>query len=299
MYFQDDEGSILSAWHDIPLFGEDNTYNMVVEIPRFSNAKFEIHRDDLLNPIKQDIKNGTPRFIANIFPWHGHVCNYGAFPQTWENPYKEDPWTGQKGDRDPIDVCEVGPMPIPTGSVVEVRVLGILGLIDSGETDWKVIVMNKKAADLKNITNMDDLEKLYPKLAESVVKFYTIYKMPFGGVENKFAFNGEIKDPTFADEVILFTHGHWKELVMNTTFIGPINCRNTGVKASPCLIDQEIAEQEIKSYPEEGKPATIPKKVNEWKFVNLLEKQAKCEDSSSSEEDDSEESNELLIVNDE
>ena len=47
------------------------------------------------------------RYLANIFPWHGHVCNYGALPQTWENPFHQDTWTGHRGDRDPIDVCEV------------------------------------------------------------------------------------------------------------------------------------------------------------------------------------------------
>ena len=47
------------------------------------------------------------RYLANIFPWHGHVCNYGALPQTWENPFHQDTWTGLRGDRDPIDVCEV------------------------------------------------------------------------------------------------------------------------------------------------------------------------------------------------
>ncbi len=35
------------------------------------------------------------RYISNIYPLHGHFCNYGAFPQTWEDPFKQDPWTGQ------------------------------------------------------------------------------------------------------------------------------------------------------------------------------------------------------------
>ena len=31
------------------------TFNMVVEIPRFSQAKFEINREWPLNPIRQDV----------------------------------------------------------------------------------------------------------------------------------------------------------------------------------------------------------------------------------------------------
>merc|ERR1711881_702769 len=60
--------------------------NMVVEIPRWTNAKQEISKADLLNPIKQDIKKGKLRFVRNCFPHKGYLWNYGAFPQTWEDP---------------------------------------------------------------------------------------------------------------------------------------------------------------------------------------------------------------------
>ena len=95
---------------------------MIVEIPRFSQAKFEIHREHMMNPIVQDKEDNQLRYIPNVFPWHGHVCNYGAFPQTWENPFHEDEWTGLKGDKDPIDVCEVGTKPVATGTVLPVKV---------------------------------------------------------------------------------------------------------------------------------------------------------------------------------
>lgn len=34
-----------------------------------------------LNFIKQDEKKGKMRFVGNIFPHHGYIWNYGAFPQ--------------------------------------------------------------------------------------------------------------------------------------------------------------------------------------------------------------------------
>ena len=54
---EEEQGRILSAWHDVPLFTDHSnlTYNMIVEIPRFSQAKFEISRARKLNPIVQDI----------------------------------------------------------------------------------------------------------------------------------------------------------------------------------------------------------------------------------------------------
>jgi len=54
VYFKDnDTGNVVSPFHDIPLKNGDN-YNMVVEIPRWSNAKMEIATKEVLNPIKQD-----------------------------------------------------------------------------------------------------------------------------------------------------------------------------------------------------------------------------------------------------
>lgn len=43
-----------------------------------------------------------------MFPHRGYIWNYGAFPQTWENPEVLDEHTGCKGDNDPLDVLEIG-----------------------------------------------------------------------------------------------------------------------------------------------------------------------------------------------
>ena len=54
---------------------------MVVEVPRWLNAKMEIATKDPLNPIKQDVKKGKLRYVANLFPYKGYIWNYGAIPQ--------------------------------------------------------------------------------------------------------------------------------------------------------------------------------------------------------------------------
>ena len=65
------------------------------------------------------------------------MFNYGFFPQTWEDPDHLDPDTQCRGDNDPLDVVEVGVRQMKTGEVQPVKVLGVLGMIDDGETDWK------------------------------------------------------------------------------------------------------------------------------------------------------------------
>lgn len=41
---ENEAGTFISPLHDIPLYGDSNkqTYNMVVEVPRWTNAKMEV-----------------------------------------------------------------------------------------------------------------------------------------------------------------------------------------------------------------------------------------------------------------
>jgi len=81
--FIEQNGSVVSPFHDIPLFADQNQgiFNMIVEVPRWTNAKMEISKEEPFNPIKQDIKRGKLRYVRNCFPHHGYIWNYGAFPQ--------------------------------------------------------------------------------------------------------------------------------------------------------------------------------------------------------------------------
>ncbi|ELK32383.1 GTP-binding protein SAR1a [Myotis davidii] len=105
---ENEKGQYISPFHDIPIYADKDVFNMVVEVPRWSNAKMEIATKDPLNPIKQDVKKGKLRYVANVFPYKGYIWNYGAIPQTWEDPGHNDKHTGCCGDNDPIDVCEIG-----------------------------------------------------------------------------------------------------------------------------------------------------------------------------------------------
>jgi inorganic pyrophosphatase len=51
--YYENAGSPISSWHDIPLYAneEQTVLNMVVEIPRWTNAKFEVTVPSLLGYI--------------------------------------------------------------------------------------------------------------------------------------------------------------------------------------------------------------------------------------------------------
>ena len=48
---------------------------------KLSTPLLQINLKEVLNPIKQDIKKGKLRYVANCFPHHGYIWNYGAIPQ--------------------------------------------------------------------------------------------------------------------------------------------------------------------------------------------------------------------------
>lgn len=127
VFFQEESGQAISPFHDIPMFADSDkkVYNMVVEVPRWTNAKMEIATGEPLNPIKQDQKNNKLRFVKNPFPHHGYIWNYGAIPQTWEDPGKIDHNTNAKGDNDPIDICEIGHRVARRGDVIQVSAISI------------------------------------------------------------------------------------------------------------------------------------------------------------------------------
>lgn len=269
IYFTDQNGNAISPFHDIPLRANESTnvYNMIVEIPRWTNAKMEISRSETLNPIKQDVKNGQLRYVANSFPYHGYIWNYGAFPQTWEYPGHIDSSTGSKGDNDPIDVIEIGTRLAKRGEILRVKILGIIALIDEDETDWKVIVIDINDPKAKQVNEIDDVEKFFPGLLRATVEWFKIYKIPDGKPANKFAFDGHAQNSAFATEIVNETHHFWQSLIKKEITSDEISCKNTFVTHSPFLISQENANRVIAIANNDGSAETVPDSANFWHYV--------------------------------
>lgn len=284
IYFKTSEGKYISPFHDIPLTAvthEDSDvpakktkknedeilYNMVVEVPRWSNAKMEIATKEPLNPIKQDVKKGKLRYVANIFPHKGYIWNYGALPQTWEDPNHKDKATNCCGDNDPIDVCDIGTQVCAPGQVIQVKVLGILAMIDEGETDWKVIAINAKDPDAKILNSLEDVRKSRPGHLEATVDWFRKYKVPEGKPENQFGLNGEFQDKDFAVEIIKSTHEHWRALVQKQTNAGGIECKNISCCESPFKCSADEAQDVVWAAPVFGSAHPVSSDVDKWHFV--------------------------------
>ncbi len=269
--YLESEGKVSSFWHDIPLINthfstpeNGNVFNMVVEIPRFSNAKLEISKELKFNPIVQDTKKGKLRFVKNLFPYHGYLHNYGALPQTWENPYKLNSYTNLKGDNDPLDVCEIGSIVGTVGEIKAVKLLGTIALIDEGETDWKLIAIDINDPIASNVNNLDDVESHFPGLLDATRIWFRDYKKPDGKPANEFAFDAKYLGKDDAHKIVEECYESWKTLFGEDM--------QEGIELSNSTLDK--TNEHIKDNFEVGKfvyspssGAKIDRSVDKWHFV--------------------------------
>jgi len=266
--FIEQDGAVVSPFHDIPLFADqsNNVLNMIVEIPRWTNAKMEITKDESFNPIKQDTKRGKLRYVRNCFPHHGYIWNYGAFPQTWEDPSHTHTETKAKGDCDPLDVCEIGEQIGQVGQIKQVKVLGIMALLDEGETDWKVIVVDVNDPLASRLNDIEDVERHLPGLIRATNEWFRIYKIPDGKPENNFAFAGEARNKRYATEIIHECHEAWRRLVNGEspakTANYEISINNVSVLNSPGLVQKTDAAYANLPPDSRKPPAPVDPSVN-------------------------------------
>ncbi|CAE7812986.1 PPA6 [Symbiodinium sp. CCMP2592] len=210
------DGHRLSPWHDVPLRNSDESYNFICEIPKWTRKKYEIATGEIMNPIKQDVKNG----VLRDYKWGDMLFNYGAFPQTWEDPKHISTDTGCPGDNDPIDVIELGARQRSVGSIVRVKILGILAMIDDDETDWKVLTIALDDDKAPIVHDLNDVEAHWPGALRSLTDWLRMYKTAEGKKENKFGFAGKPQSAEFAKQVVEETHQAWKKLLVDASAKG-------------------------------------------------------------------------------
>lgn len=214
--FKGEDGSAISPWHDIPLVADESSasYNMVVEIPKMTKPKMEVATKEASNPIAQDEKKGKLR------DYHGPIFwNYGCLPQTWEDPNVKHPELQCFGDDDPIDVVEIGSAALTMGSVVPVKPLGVLAMIDDGELDWKVLAVSTNDPLAKEY---DDVSDVPEQVKAGIREWFRWYKTPDDKPLNGFGFDEKYLDKAEAIKVIDETHQAWKDLRAGKTEAGKL-----------------------------------------------------------------------------
>ncbi len=163
----------MNLLHDISV-GDNvpNEINVIVEINKGSLNKYELDKETGL--IMLDRVSHT----AQTFPF-----DYGFVPQThWH-------------DGDPLDVILITTSPLIPGILVKARPVAVMDMIDSGESDAKIIAV--PAGDPR-FSGVNDLSDVNPHFIKEVTHFYENYKK----LQNKVVTIPTVRDAKAAKEVI-------------------------------------------------------------------------------------------------
>ena len=143
-----------NIYENIPLGDKaPDIINAVIEIPKGSQNKYEF-----------DEKLGVFRLDRVVYTAFHYPLDYGFIPQT------------RSEDGDHLDVLVIGSDPTVVGSLVEVRPIGVLRMIDSGESDFKILGVQKANPRFDTIKDIADVEAWQPHLLKEIVHFMEHYK---------------------------------------------------------------------------------------------------------------------------
>ncbi len=141
----------MNLLHDIPA-GENTPeeINVIVEISRFSKNKYEI-----------DKKTGIIKLDRAMRTSQDYPFDYGFVPQTlWD-------------DDDALDVVLLTTYPLSPGILVEARPVGIMTMIDDGDSDDKVIAVPLEDPRWDDVKDLKDIN---PHTLKEMRHFFETYK---------------------------------------------------------------------------------------------------------------------------
>jgi inorganic pyrophosphatase len=172
----------MNVLHDISWGNTPDKINVIIEINKGSLNKYEIDKKSGL------IMLDRVSYTSQAFPF-----DYGFVPQThWH-------------DGDPLDVVVVTTAPLFPGCLLEVRPVGVMDMIDSGESDAKIIAV--PTGDPR-FTHVHDLSDLPPHFIKEATHFYETYKK----LQNKEVSIPSVRGAEAAREVITEAVTLYKEL---------------------------------------------------------------------------------------
>ncbi len=152
--------------HVLPPFVDEakGIVNTIVEVSAGSINKYELITES------GQLKLDRVGYSSLAYPF-----TYGAIPATWDF------------DGDPLDVEIVNiTEPLVPGSLVEIRVIGVMKFVDGGEVDDKIIAVlnNDKRSD--HIKSYKDLGEYWEKETKYYWENYKAMKKPGTGVVETF-----------------------------------------------------------------------------------------------------------------
>ncbi len=134
----------------IPAQPKPGIVNVLIEIPAGSKNKYEFDKD--LNAFALD----RVLYASVQYPY-----DYGFIPNTLAD------------DGDPLDGMVIMDQPTFPGCVIAARPIGMLGMIDSGDSDEKLLCVPDQDPRYANVTSLKDIAS---HRLEEIAEFFRTYK---------------------------------------------------------------------------------------------------------------------------
>lgn len=174
----------MNLLHDIDP-GTPEKINVIIEINKGSKNKYEIDKETGIIALDRVMHT------AQDYPF-----DYGFVPQTlWD-------------DGDALDVIVLTTHPLSPGILVRVRPVAIMGMIDGGEADDKVIAVPVDDPRWDDVRTLSDINK---HTLKEIEHFFSTYKK----VQNKEVSVGGFKDmdeakKAFEKGILMYKEKHAK-----------------------------------------------------------------------------------------
>lgn len=86
-------------------------------------------------------------------------------------------------------------------------------MIDEGECDWKVVVIDAEDKWAPFLNDINDVEEQLPGMLDAIREWYRTYKIPDGKPPNVFGLAEKFMGKDYAKEVVNECHHAWELLV--------------------------------------------------------------------------------------
>ncbi len=165
--------TVLHPWHGVdPGEKAPRIVNAIIEIPQGSRAKYEI-----------DKASGLLKLDRVIYSSFYYPINYGFIPQTYGD------------DKDPLDILVITTLPVQPLTLMEAKILGVMQMIDNGDSDDKLIAV---AANDPGVNHYNNIEQMPPHFFSELRHFFEEYKK----LENKTVVVEDFGDKAKALEIV-------------------------------------------------------------------------------------------------
>lgn len=117
------------------------------------------------------------------------------------------------GDGNPLDLIDVSDMgkraPL---ALSDYLVLGVLGVIDNGQLDYKILAIEVNESRERGIKCLRTYREKCPDQLESIIDWYKKQECADGTPRNKFLWQGEVQGANLALELISECHFQYRTL---------------------------------------------------------------------------------------